>query len=94
MQAVIYAVGPTVAALVGAVISWGNRRRAEEVKEQNSIAIQQNNAIITKTDEIHELANSNLTAIQAELIQANQKIARLENALISKQDELDKAKEP
>lgn len=61
--ALIAAIPPTIASLVGLWISWLNRRETKR--------------LITKTDEIHVLANDNLSKQTDALAVANQKIQDL-----------------
>lgn len=88
---VLTALPPTLFAL-GALLR-GNRNSADIERSRLDLGYQQattntkTDALIKKTDEIHILTNSNLTAIKADLAIALQRIVVLEAALTRKGQE-------
>ena len=66
--ALIAAAAPTITALA----AW---HQARQVRKKTDL-------LVTKADAIHELTNSNLTAVKAELVVAQQVIDDLRRALI------------
>ena len=76
---IIAAIGVVI---VNIIVAWRTGIKVE-VAQQNTERNMELNS--TKLDKIHELTNSNLTAVKADLSIANERIIKLENLLEKKE---------
>jgi|SRR6267142_1509504 len=74
ITALIVAIPPTIVALTGLVVSLRNSSKADKV-------IQNTDTVVHKTEEIHDLTNSQLTSVTAKLQEANDHIVKLERLI-------------
>lgn len=74
--AIVTALPPTLVALGTLIVAWRNSNKSDKIEK--------------KSEEIHVLVNSNLTAVKAELAEAKLQIAQLQSTIVTQLELMDK----
>lgn len=87
ITAVCYTLPPTLAALAALLQGRANNRQTDDqtvqIEAKTDKLVEKTSAIITRTEQIHEQTNGNLTLLKAQLQAAMTKVNELEQQIIS-----------